>query len=336
MRLPRAPSTVYDRPMQVDILALDGSSPAALGTSLDAFALANDRVGREAFHCRIVTGTGAHATLRHGASIAAVPLRQAKPAELVVVLGVGTTTVSALQRRLERADAHLATQWVSSAAAAGSHMAASCSAVFILGASSLLDERDCTTAPWLRAALAQRHPAARVRTGARVVGDGTILTAGAGAAHLELMLALVARFESKSVADDVAEVLTGEGGSTSDRDIPPCYAPPQRLATFLDAFARRHIDRPLSVVDLAAVAGTSPRTLTRRIRIATGTSPARFIERIRLDVALQLIAQTTLPLAAIATRVGYADASVLHRLVRRHTRRSPGSFRTTAGILAGP
>ncbi|WP_433685674.1 helix-turn-helix transcriptional regulator [Nocardia sp. CA-119907] len=71
----------------------------------------------------------------------------------------------------------------------------------------------------------------------------------------------------------------------------------------------------------------SPRTLARRTGQAVGLSPMQLVQRIRLDHALHLLRTTHLPLGEIAAAVGLADPATLHRLVKRHTGRSPGSLR---------
>lgn len=74
----------------------------------------------------------------------------------------------------------------------------------------------------------------------------------------------------------------------------------------------------------------SPRTLARRTSKAVGLSPLQLVRRIRLERALHLLRTTHLPLEEIAAAVGLADPATLHRLVKRHTGRSPGALRTAA------
>ncbi len=60
---------------------------------------------------------------------------------------------------------------------------------------------------------------------------------------------------------------------------------------------------------------------------ATGTARSRFVQRVRLEVATDLLRDTTLSVDEIATRVGYADASTLRRIVRRELGLSAGEIR---------
>jgi transcriptional regulator GlxA family with amidase domain len=95
----------------------------------------------------------------------------------------------------------------------------------------------------------------------------------------------------------------------------------------LEAFVAKNLKGTITLDEVASTLSLSARTLSRRVRAATGLSPRRFIQKIRLSSALHLIEQTRLPLDQVAERVGLADAAVLHRLVVRHTGQSPGRFR---------
>lgn len=73
----------------------------------------------------------------------------------------------------------------------------------------------------------------------------------------------------------------------------------------------------IAVDDLAAVAGLSPRTFARRVERAVGLSPVRFLQRLRVERAVELLETTKLPLEEIARQVGYAEPSTLRRLIQR-------------------
>ena len=97
----------------------------------------------------------------------------------------------------------------------------------------------------------------------------------------------------------------------------------------LEAAVCARLSHKVTLDELAAAAGCSPRTLTRRLQAETGLSPMRFVQKVKLDAALRLIRGGDLPLGRIAEQVGLADAATLHRLVVRHTSpRKPGSSST--------
>jgi transcriptional regulator GlxA family with amidase domain len=79
--------------------------------------------------------------------------------------------------------------------------------------------------------------------------------------------------------------------------------------------------------DLAAAAGMSPRTFARRLHRTTGLSPIRFVQRLRMEAALELIETTRLPIDEVARRVGYAEPSTLRRVLRRDAGHAPRDLR---------
>jgi AraC-like DNA-binding protein len=81
------------------------------------------------------------------------------------------------------------------------------------------------------------------------------------------------------------------------------------------------------VPDMAARAGLSTDGFIKRFRAATGKTPGRYLQDLRLEKALALLAGTDLTTAAIADEVGYASASHLCQLIKRRTGRLASEFR---------
>jgi len=75
--------------------------------------------------------------------------------------------------------------------------------------------------------------------------------------------------------------------------------------------------RPLRIPAVARAAGTSPRTLARKLARATGLSPLRFVQRLRAEHAVHLLETTDAPFDEVARQVGYAEPAALRRVLRR-------------------
>jgi AraC family transcriptional regulator len=88
-----------------------------------------------------------------------------------------------------------------------------------------------------------------------------------------------------------------------------------------------NLHQPLTVTELATVAGVSPTHFTRLFRQHTGEPPHRYVRIRRLDRAERLIVGTQLPLAAIAVAVGFSDQSHLNRVMRAERGVTPGQLR---------
>ena len=93
---------------------------------------------------------------------------------------------------------------------------------------------------------------------------------------------------------------------------------------------QRHLAEDFAISDLAQAVALGARTLARRIRRATGASPIAFVQRIRVESALDLLRTNALPFDEIAERVGYRDPGALRRVLRRETGRSAREIRKDA------
>lgn len=315
-------------PIGLDILALHDASLTALGVTFDVVSAANGLAGRRLFAPRVLAAEGPHARLRGNVLAPAQPLAGARPRELVVVPGLGVTEAAKIDARLAAPDVAPACAWLRKAHAGGATVAASCSAVFVLGRAGLLDGRRCTTTWWLLPALKAQLPACETTTDSMVTEQDGVWTAGAAFAHIDLMLALVARLAGAGLASDVARHLVVEQRSSQARYVAPSFLAAQDpLAGRVEALVREGLPAAPSLAELAERVGVGQRTLARRLGAATGLSPMRLVQKIRLDTALHLLQTTRHPVDRIAQDVGFEDSSALYRLVVRHTGQTPSAFR---------
>ncbi len=313
----------------IDLVVLKEASPAAVGVSIDVLDAVNRLAGQRLVTWRILSPAGAQTSTRGGLLMPAQPLVRAHPRDIVIIPGLGAGTEAEITARLAEPDAVQAARWVARAWGRGATVAASCTSVFLLGKAGLLDGRRCTSTWWLVPALQAAWPQALAAADAMVTEHDRVWTAGAALAHIDLMLALVARFVSPSLAESAARHLVVDQRASQARYVIPAHlAAHDPLACKLEAAVRDRLGETITLHDLAAAAGVTTRTLARRIQAATGLSPMRFVQKIRLDTALHLLQSTRLPLEAVAERLGFADAATLYRLVRRHTGQAPGAFRS--------
>jgi transcriptional regulator GlxA family with amidase domain len=211
-------------------------------------------------------------------------------------------------------------------AIAGAHadvqLAAACTGTFALAEAGVLDGRAATTSWWLGSAFRQRYRSVRLQMDSMVVVDGSVRTAGAAFAHIDLALSLV-RTVSPDLARQVAEFLVVDlrPAQSSYVAISQIAAADDVVEAF-ERFVRSHLADPFDVSSAAAAIGASRRTLERRTRDAVGLSPIGLVHRIRVDTARHLLATTTRSTERVANDVGYASASTLRTLLRRYPTRS--------------
>ncbi|WP_329090508.1 DJ-1/PfpI family protein [Actinomadura citrea] len=203
---------------------------------------------------------------------------------------------------------------------AGGTVASVCAGAFALAHAGLLDGRRCTTHHEIQDALARRHPRATVVRDVLYVTDGRVITSAGIASGIDLALHLVASRHGPGAAARIARTMVVYARRNGDE--PQASALLRHRAHVSDAVHRAQdlIDagyaRPLPLHTLAAEAGVSERTLTRRFTAATGLTPLRYQQELRLERAEHLIGQgATTDTAARA--VGFTDARMLRRLRAR-------------------
>jgi len=313
--------------MKIDVLVLEGASASAVGATVDILSAANRIAGEPAFDMRFVAPES-HVRLRGGLNVKAKPLARTKARDLVIVPGLGAAEAQEIEDRLGAADVEDATKWLSRAYASGANIAASCTAVFLLAASGLLDERRCVTTWWLGADLARLAPTAKVVVDDMVARDGPVWTAGSSFAHIDLMLALMRHLAGAALADELANRLVVDQRTSQASFLIPSYlaARDEKIAS-VEQYIRANLDEAHTLDSLARESGVSPRTLTRRTQKTMGITPLQLVQKVRLERALHLLRTSRMPLEDIAAAVGLSDPATLYRLVKRHTGHSPGRLR---------
>ncbi len=219
------------------------------------------------------------------------------------------------------------------AAASGARIASICSGTFILAATGLLDGLRVTT-HWLGAQqLAERYPALTVDANVLYVDNGRVLTSAGASAGFDLCLHMVRCDHGAAVAADAARLavmpLERDGGQSQFI----VNAPPNSVTTLqpLLDWTRLHLDKPLSLDDLAKRARLSTRTLSRRFVEQTGTTVLQWILHQRVRRAQQLLESTPLSIERIAIKTGFGSATAFRDRFGRLVGTSPQRYRKTFG-----
>ncbi len=316
----------------VELQVLSGAMPSSVAITADVLATANRlraaKGRRPAFAVR-VSGSGARSVRSLvGSVLPPQPEIATAEPDVIIVSSLVTVTEAAVIERLDRPDAAQLRRTLARAAGRGTHIAASCSAVFHLASAGVLDGRRATTTWWLAPMFQRMFPQVELDADAMVVTDGRVITAGAAMAHLDLMLALVERYCGSDIATRCARFLLLDGRRSQSRYMALGYlAAKDPHVVRAERWARAELATGLTVDALAAAAGLAPRTFARRVARATGLSPIQFLQRLRVERAVELLETTTLSVEEIARRVGYAEPTTLRRLLRREAGGGPRDLR---------
>ncbi len=307
----------------VAVLTLDRVIPFDLSTPIEVFSRTRLPDGRPGYQIRVCAE---RSEVDAGAFTLRAPwgLDGLRDADTIVVPGTATPAdpLSPAVRDALR-----------TAAADGTRIASICAGTFPLAATGLLDGLRATT-HWLAAeALAGAHPDVEVDPDVLYVDNGQLLTSAGAAAGLDLCLHMVRRDYGSAVAAHAARLsvmpLEREGGQAQFivHDYPP--APQGSALEPLLTWLRDNLARDLALADIAAHAGMSTRTLIRRFREQTGSTPLQWLHRARVRQAQHLLETTQHSVERIAGQVGFGSPTAFRERFKRTTGVSPQTYRRT-------
>jgi transcriptional regulator GlxA family with amidase domain len=205
-----------------------------------------------------------------------------------------------------------------------------CVGAHLLAAAGLLDGKRATTHWSTARQLAEEHPQIEVDADPIFIREGNVWTGAGISACLDLSLALVAEDFGEAAALRVARQLVmylkrPSGQSQFSVPLEPVSA--TRRIEDLRVYITQHLDRPLTVAELAAHANVGERQLTRIFKTDLGTTPSAYVESARVERARQELESTDATLDRIATRCGFGTPDTMIRAFRRRLNTTPTEYR---------
>ena len=223
--------------------------------------------------------------------------------------------------------------FVRAVARRGIRIASVCSGAYILAEAGLLDGRRATT-HWQRTRhFLKAYPQVKLEPDRIFVRDGDVWTSAGISAGIDLSLAMVAEDFGDEIAQKTARQLVlyhrRSGGQSQFSSLLELKAPNGRFGPLL-AWAREHLNAPLTVEDLAEQAGMSSRHFTRAFVAETGTTPSKAVERLRIEVARQRVQSSGEAIERVAETTGFRDPERMRRAFIRAFGQPPQSLRRAA------
>lgn len=212
-------------------------------------------------------------------------------------------------------------------------VASVCTGSYVLAAAGLLDGRRATT-HWSHAQeMAERFPDVVVDPDPIFIRDGDVATSAGITAALDLMLAFVEEDNgpelARTVARNLVTYLQRPGNQAQMSMFVEAPSPANSLVKRTIEHIAAHLRDDLSTATLALGAGVSERHLTRLFLRHLGQTPGRYVRQTRTEAAAHLLASTSLPLAAVATRCGFGTAETLRQAFVDRYGIPPSRYRLT-------
>ncbi|MBP0617822.1 GlxA family transcriptional regulator [Jiella mangrovi] len=298
-----------------------------LAGPLDAFHAANTAASRPLYATSVLSISGGEVCGGTGLPIGTHPATEASVDTLIVVGG-----------RFERLRDADEVAMVRRLASAATRIASVCTGAFLLGEAGVLNGRRATT-HWSRTNELQRSfPSASVEPDRIFVADGPVWTSAGITAGIDLALALIEADHGTDLARTVSRELVvyhrRPGGQSQFSALSLLEPDADRMRMAL-AFAREHLAEPLPLDRLAEAARLSPRQFGRAFRHATGETPAKAVERLRVEAARLRLEEGMESIELIARSVGFGDPERMRRAFVKRIGLSPQAVRQTVRPLSG-
>lgn len=305
--------------------ALDVAGPSAVFAGANRILAARDRAQPSPYSVTLL-GTSL-APLRTSDGLSLVPDqllgRVRTPIDTLLVAGGPDIEDLLDDRPLVRGLARLAPR--------ARRVGSVCTGSFLLAAAGLLDGRRATTHWAYATRFAARFPGVDVDADAIYIRDGEVYTSAGVSAGMDLSMALVEADLGRDIALEVARALVvylrRPGGQTQFSGLLAAQAESRSPLAELQLWIAEHPAEDLSVEALAARVAMSPRNFARVFARATGVTPARFVERLRVDAARRRLEETDLPLKQVASACGFASLETLRLALLRTLGIGPQAYR---------
>jgi transcriptional regulator GlxA family with amidase domain len=316
---------------KVTILAFDSAPSTTITGPLDIFQFAGGTANLSAeespdpyFEVEVASPDGAPIQCANRLTITPhLAMHEVENPDLIVIAGVWD--VEAVLSSQQKAFA-----WLQEHHKNGVDIAGICTGGFVLAATGLLDGKEATT-HWTAAdVFRQLFPKVNLKPERLITDAGGLYCSGAFTACFDLSLYLVAKYVGYNVAAQSAKTMVHDIGRVS-----------QTPYTSFN-FQRNHSDdsilqtqrqfekdyaESIDIEDFARQKGMSRRTFERRFKVATGDTPLLYLQRVRVEVAKQILEGKNSSFDEISYEVGYENSSFFRKIFQKHTGLLPGEYR---------
>jgi transcriptional regulator GlxA family with amidase domain len=206
-----------------------------------------------------------------------------------------------------------------------------CTGALLLGRAGMLDGRRATTHWNWCALLARKYPRTEVDPDPIFVRDGVMYTSAGVTAGMDLVLALVEEDHGSRLALQVARnlvvYLRRPGGQSQFSAALSMQLTDRKPLRELEAWVLDNLDKPLNVPTLAERVAMSPRNFARVFSKEMKTTPAKFVERLRVEAARRRLEESQNSMETIAGECGFGNVNSMRAVFQRALKIAPGQYR---------
>ena len=315
-------------PKRIGLIAFDGAGTIDMASAAAAFTCAQiqerDRGPRRCYEVIIVGLSNKPFTVMSGLIFQPhKTFKNAPPLDTLIIPG----GLALIKPQIGRPVA----AFVKARAGCTRRIVSFCSGIYGLAMTGLLAGRRVATHWRYAQDVARRFPELQVDDNAIFLKDGPFYTSAGATAGIDLVLSLIEEDFGAQVALAVARELVvylkRPGGQEQYSE--PLQFQTQSISHLseLATWMLSHMHEDLSVETLAAKACLCPRHFTRRFKIEFGTTPADFVERLRLDEARRRLSNGDNRVESVGISVGFRSAGAFRRAFERRLGVNPSDYR---------
>jgi transcriptional regulator GlxA family with amidase domain len=229
---------------------------------------------------------------------------------------------------------------LSELAAGGTRICTVGTASCLLAEAGLLKARPATTHWNYFDQFSLRYPDVELKTRHLITQSDNIYCAGSVNSIADLMVHIVEDWYGSAIARSIENQFSPE--IRRPFRAAAYQSEPQSLhhdESILEAqqWLRDRVSEPVSIAHMAETLGMSRRTLHRRFRLATGSTPLAYLQNLRIAEARDLLRVSNLSVSEIAWQLGLQDVSHFSRLFRQQVGMTPLRYRQAVrGKLFAP
>jgi transcriptional regulator GlxA family with amidase domain len=309
---------------RIGFIVYPAFSPMNLAVT-SVFEIANWKVGSAAYEVTLLSEQGGPIATSLGSKIQTSSFKRRTFDTLIIAGSIAAPAATPGLLNYLRSAVHRTAR-----------IASVCTGALVLAEAGLLDGRRATTHWQFARNMQRRYPNINVQEDRIFIIDGPIWTSAGMSAGVDLALALLENDLGDEIARAVAKILVvyhrRAGGQSQFSTLLDLDATSDRVQTAL-TYAKQHLSKPLSVNDLAKAAFLSPRQFSRLFRQETGRSPAKAIERLRVESARLMMEAGRFSAEEIARKNGFGNRERMRRSFVRAFGQPPQAIQRTISPL---
>lgn len=314
----------------VSIIAIDKSLGSAITIPLEMLGAANDvaRARKQADKINTIEVVGTNSSqvkLSGGLAIrTARKLQQVRNTDLIFVPGIWGNPRAAIRSQPQLLS------WLQQQSQQGATICSITTGSYFLAEAGLLDGKPATTHWRFFDDFQKRYPAVKLQRKRFITAADNLFCTGSVNAARDLMLHFIGQLYDESIANEIARHFTHELKRSYESLLlaqDPHSTHHDETIIKVQEWLQNNFQKPVQLAALATRFDMSVRSLNRRFKQASNTTPQQYLQEQRINHAKELLKRSNLGISEVADRVGYHDASHFCELFKKLTAVTPNEYR---------